>query len=57
MFLDLFTPEVEKSKEFKEGFWEWFDNLPQKDRDYYNYKLDSAKIRYFSTVYRHNIRV
>ncbi len=48
--------DIEKhinTKEFKDLFWEWFDDLPLDRRRQFNYyKLDLAKINFYNTEYR-----
>ena len=49
MLLHLFH-----SRRFKEAFWEWFDNLPQKERDKFKtYPNDMAELNFYNRVWRH----
>ena len=52
--------DIEKhidTKEFKDLFWHWFDDLPLDQRRQFNYyKLDVAKINFYNTEYRFRLR-
>lgn len=47
--MDIFdTPE------FKKAFWEWFDNLPTKEREkFQNYPADMAELNFYNRFYKH----
>lgn len=40
--------------EFKKAFWEWFDNLPPKERDKFKmYPNDMAELNFYNRVWRY----
>ena len=41
-----------KDSEFKEAFWDWFDNLNPKERSmFHNYREDMAKLFFLNRVW------
>jgi hypothetical protein len=50
----MIDEHVFDSSEFKKAFWEWFDNLPQKQREkFQTYPMDMAELNFYNTVYKH----
>ena len=43
---------VENDPIFKKAFWEWFDNLPLKEKQkFWWFKLDMATTYFFNAIY------
>ena len=41
-----------RDSEFKEAFWDWFDNLNSKERSmFHNYREDMAKLFFLNRVW------
>jgi|GEM_PF-6438805 len=41
------------NKEFKKAFWEWFDVLPEKEKDKFKYyRSDMAELYFYNSVYK-----
>lgn len=44
---------IEKREDFRQSFWEWFDDLsPDQKKAFWNYRADMAKFYYYNAVYR-----
>lgn len=56
MSIDLYMNEYDpKDHTFKAAFWEWFDNLPRKDKvKFWNQTVDMSMIYFYNKYYRHD---
>ena len=49
-YMENYNPEDEK---FKKAFWEWFDNLPKKEKKkFQEYPSDMATIYFYNKIYK-----
>lgn len=47
-------PKHDNYPEFKEQFWEWFDNLPaRKKKMFWRFRDDMAEENFYFTVWRY----
>ena len=45
--------ELFDSKEFKEAFWYWYDNLsPEERKKFYEYPSDMAELFFYNKIFR-----
>ena len=56
MSIDLYMNEYDpKDHTFRTAFWEWFDNLPRKDKiKFWNQTVDMSMIYFYNKYYRHD---
>ena len=46
------TMDIMDTKQFKQAFWYWFDNLPASERKkFYTYPADMAELYFYNKVF------